>query len=906
MHKWNLLKKAAPCVLSMAVAATSFPAAAFAAEDFDVVAVSDESTVSDEAAEGTAEDASEESTDTMEAGDLDPEAEDIDTGDVSEDVAQEETAPAEETENVVSQQSADDFTEAVEEFSEEPVEAVDTFSDEAEELQGEYQYVYAGLTWAQYWAAEGVSEAGNTTHSDELDSHSEYDKGAFDTVTRATANHGLHRGSFQCNASIITKSGNSYAISYWKDANTIVLTNGDEAGWNRGTITVNGNQEKMDHYEVYGLKYVPVAVKTADYGEFCKQFSVVKDGETLSGGYGENKLQSYTGLVADVNAATNGLKYAEKSGDSFTFSARKSDGTGSGIKDQELKTATGLEPAVKEATGSYGEFLRVDFNGNYGDLGANMQAVKWEYYGDDSTYTNRLASYGTKFAADNWMHKAMGIQLGLTDSIRCQLPKGTDGTGYWKLTIYALGYNDYTYTFQATDANIVKPSAEPADTTELTKAVEAAKALKESDYTAESWAAMQMELSEAEDILAKENVTQAEADEALTHLNAAVAALVQAPKAADTTALTKAISDAKALNSGDYTTDSWNKLQSAIKEADETAASGTTDQAVVDKAQADVTDAVSSLVKATIQLDKTTAALYKGNTVTLKATKNDAKATVTFKSDNTTVVTVDANGKVTAKAAGTARITASYGNVSATCTVTVKNPTVKATLTASTIYVKGTTSKATVKVSATGVTGTAKYTSSNTGVATVDAKGVVTARKAGTARITVTYGNGSATCTVTVKNAALKLSASTKTIYTKGTPSTVTVKAAKTGVTGTVKYTSSNAKVATVNAAGKVTAKKAGTVTITAKCGSLTATYNITVKKPVLTLKTKAAVSIKKGKTTTIKTAATPKATVTYRSSDARIAKVNSKGVVTGVKKGKATITVTANGVSKKVVVTVK
>ena len=59
MHKWNLLKKAAPCVLSMAVAATSFPAAAFAAEDFDVVAVSDESTVSDEAAEGTAEAAGE-------------------------------------------------------------------------------------------------------------------------------------------------------------------------------------------------------------------------------------------------------------------------------------------------------------------------------------------------------------------------------------------------------------------------------------------------------------------------------------------------------------------------------------------------------------------------------------------------------------------------------------------------------------------------------------------------------------------------------------------------------------------------------------------------------------------------------------------------------------------------------
>lgn len=79
-----------------------------------------------------------------------------------------------------------------------------------------------------------------------------------------------------------------------------------------------------------------------------------------------------------------------------------------------------------------------------------MQAVKWTYYGNDNTRTNALATYGTKFEADNWMHSKQGIQLGLTDSVRCQLPKGTDGTGYWSLTIYALGYEDYTYDFEAT------------------------------------------------------------------------------------------------------------------------------------------------------------------------------------------------------------------------------------------------------------------------------------------------------------------------------------------------------------------------------------------------------------------------------------------------------------------------
>ncbi len=87
---------------------------------------------------------------------------------------------------------------------------------------------------------------------------------------------------------------------------------------------------------------------------------------------------------------------------------------------------------MREASGSYGEFLRVDINGKYGGLGANMQAVKWTYYGDDSTYTHPVTTFGTKFAADNWMHKSMGIQLGLTESERCELPEGSDGTGYWR------------------------------------------------------------------------------------------------------------------------------------------------------------------------------------------------------------------------------------------------------------------------------------------------------------------------------------------------------------------------------------------------------------------------------------------------------------------------------------------
>lgn len=399
--------------------------------------------------------------------------------------------------------------------------------------QEEYKYVYAAMTWAEYWAAEEVQAAGDSSSSSELDTRNEADKGAFDAVTRATANHGLHRGSFQCVAVIEAENGKTYEVSHWSsDGKEITLTNGNVIKFNRGEITdTDGTITKLKDYEVTGLKYVPVKVASADYEAFCQKYNVVENGGELVGGYGENKLAAYS-VKANVTEATNGLKTVTKDEKgNFSFSARQA-GSDSGIEGQTLKTAPDATEAgltVKDAKGSYGEFLRVDLTGNYGDLGANMQAVTWTYYGNDSTYSNVKATYGTKFAADNWMHKTKGIQLALTKSLRCKLPEGTDGTGYWTITIAALGYKDVTYQFQATDANIVKDSEEEISTDELKKAIEAAEALTESDYTADSWAAMQAELQEAKDEL-KDPKTQATVDEATHHLNAAIEALVKAQK----------------------------------------------------------------------------------------------------------------------------------------------------------------------------------------------------------------------------------------------------------------------------------------------------------------------------------------------------------------------------------------
>lgn len=411
-----------------------------------------------------------------------------------------------------------------------------TFTYKVPEEDSEYSYVYVGMSWSEYWANEGVYAAGDTESSADADSRNEYDKGAFDAVTRATANHGLHRGSFQCSAVIEDTNGNKYELAYWNADGKAVMTDGSV--YTRSTnedkkavfTAEDGSSFIQADYKVTGIKYVPVKVKTADLNALKEKYAVVENGETLSGGFSENQLQSYT-AIADVTANTNGLKTAEKQEDgSFAFSERTT-GSYSGLKDTQLTVASDITPNVRETkdVGSFGEFIRVDLNGNYGGLGSAMQAVEWTYYGDDASYTTPVRTFGTKFAADNWMHKSMGIQLGLTDSLRCQLPEGTDGTGYWKLTVYGLGYADYSYSFQIGTENLAAPkTATEEDIKALQDKIDEASALNESDYTKDSWDKMRSELEESKELLAQKNPLQSAVKEQTIHMTEAIDALVKA------------------------------------------------------------------------------------------------------------------------------------------------------------------------------------------------------------------------------------------------------------------------------------------------------------------------------------------------------------------------------------------
>ena len=403
-----------------------------------------------------------------------------------------------------------------------------TFTYKVPGEDSEYSYVYVGMSWAEYWANEGVYNAGSIEASDVKDSRDEYDKGAFDTVTRATTNHRLHRGSFQCTAVIEDTECKKHYLSHWEGKDQAVMTDGTTYTYAKGVFTAkNGSSFTQKDYEVTGLKYVPVKIRTADLNSLKEKYTVVENGGELIGGYGENQLKSYK-TIADVTANTNGLKTAEKQEDgSFAFSARTT-GSYSGLKDTQLATAD-VTPDVKagDKVGSYGEFIRVDFNGNYGGLGSAMQAVEWTYYGNDDTYTNPVRVFGTKFASDNWMHKSMGIQLGLTDSLRCQLPENTNGTGYWKITIYGLGYADYSYNFEVGTENIATlKTASAEEIAALQAKIDEAKALNRFAYTTDSWKKMQDELEESEVLLKSENPLKSEVNEQVKHLTDAIDSLV--------------------------------------------------------------------------------------------------------------------------------------------------------------------------------------------------------------------------------------------------------------------------------------------------------------------------------------------------------------------------------------------
>lgn len=203
--------------------------------------------------------------------------------------------------------------------------------------------------------------------------------------------------------------------------------------------------------------------------------------------------------------------------------------------------------------------------------------------------------------------------------------------------------------------------------------------------------------------------------------------------------------------------------------------------------------------------------------------------------------------------------------------------------------------KQTLQLKLTGGRSDTKWTSSNTAVATVSSSGKVTAKKAGTVTITANTGGYKVKTTVKVSNP--KLSYKSASIWAGKT-----LQLKVTGGVGTVKWKSSNTKVATVSSKGKVTAKKAGSATISATVSGVTLKCKVTVKGPQLSATKKSLIA---KQTYSLKVnGATSK--VKWSSTNSKVASVSSSGKVTAKKAGTAYIKAKVNGKTLKCKVTVK
>lgn len=150
--------------------------------------------------------------------------------------------------------------------------------------------------------------------------------------------------------------------------------------------------------------------------------------------------------------------------------------------------------------------------------------------------------------------------------------------------------------------------------------------------------------------------------------------------------------------------------------------------------------------KPKVTLSQSFASLYRGQTLVLSAKVSSGRK-VSWKSQKSSVATVNSSGKVTAKKHGTAKIRATVDGVTKECEITVKSPAIKLSRTSATIK-KGKTLSLKAEVSS---GNTPVWKSSRSSVASVNANGVVTAKKAGTCIITVSEDGTKETCHIQVK-----------------------------------------------------------------------------------------------------------------------------------------------------------
>lgn len=344
---------------------------------------------------------------------------------------------------------------------------------------------------------------------------------------------------------------------------------------------------------------------------------------------------------------------------------------------------------------------------------------------------------------------------------------------------------------------------------------------------------------------------------------------------------------------------------------------------------------VVTVVDPSVKLNKTAATIYRsgnentpGNTITLTAKVNGAtkKATdVVWSSSDTSVAKVvqDTKGRGVVTSvdgengkAGEAVITARVNGRTASCKVTVLESTISLNVDSMQLSTKGAGGSIKLVPTVVGSKKTVMWTSSDKTVATVSG-GKVTGKKEGTATVTANANGVETICNVTVLPGQISINEENVLLYVTKNASDETTgetKELKTNAANSdvVTWSSSDESVVTVAGKGKgkaaITSVGAGTATITAICNDKTDTCVVEVKNTSTSIAEKVVHLTNKGTANkyTLGYQVTGRNNkVTWKSSDTKVVSV-SKGKLTGKKAGKATVTMTANGVEDKVQVIVQ
>ena len=297
-----------------------------------------------------------------------------------------------------------------------------------------------------------------------------------------------------------------------------------------------------------------------------------------------------------------------------------------------------------------------------------------------------------------------------------------------------------------------------------------------------------------------------------------------------------------------------------------------------------------------VVLSQYTATMKTGDEFYLIALTSTGKK-ARFSSSDSSVVSVNTYGKVTAKKAGNAKIIAKSTNGEAECRITVEKTTIRLNKTRLSLE-----NGETFQRKATTSTGhPVTFRSSKKSVAVISGDGLITAKKPGTTDITVTADKTSVTCSVTVKQPSVKLNRKSATLYRKGT-----IKLSVQTSSGSTPVWKTNKKsVATVDNRGTVTAVKNGTAIITVTVDGVSRTCEITVKKPSICFESET-VTLAPGAHYQTKVTVSSGTTPVFSSSNSTVASVDADGIIHAKETGRAYIYAKEDGTKERITVFVK